>query len=1017
MRTFVGFCLANRSVVILFAALLMAAGAVSLVQMDQELVPSIDLPTVYVDTAQPGAAPAVVDRGISLPLSNALRPLPRVTGVSTQSAQGFSTVAVRFDLDSSLQADVDAVDRRLAQLTLPAGAGRPLVQTFSVTETPAITYSLAATDGDLVRATREANNVIAPAIRRAAGVSQVRVAGGARQQATVSVDATQLAASGLTLDQVVRALRADQVDVGAGELPSGTQTVPLEVRGGFATADEVRNAIVGTVPAAMGRPARTVRLADMATVASGPVPVNGISRTNGTASLSIQVLRQQNANAVALSDAVHARVAGLRLAPGDRLDLLSDDASDIRASLNDLVLEGLAGAALAILVIFLFLGSLRATLVTSVSLPASVLVALLATRAGGYSLNVLTLAGLTIAVGRIVDDAIVVLENSYRHLEAGETPVQAALNGTVGVASAITSSTLTTVAVFLPIGFAGGVISRFFLPFSITVTVSLLASLLVALTVVPVLVSLFGGRRRRPRQRETWLVRAYRPLLRWSLAGRLQKAAVLVLAAALLGGALAGATRLPQNFLAFGGTALLTGTVTLPAGTSTAETSRQLQRFESAVRSDRAVKLAVTTISSTDYGSYVAGFNTNQARLLLVLSSRDGTDQAARRLQRQLDGLYGAGSSQLAVSNHGLPGGVFLATASGADEAALRRASAAMVADLRGDGELANVGSDLEEQRPSTIATLDPAATAQHRVTPAQVASTVAEALTPQPAGALATGGEPVVLQLAPSSLGGGQIQSLAVAPGVTLGQVAAVTTQLAPSTISRQDGTRQVTVTAAILGQDASGAARRATGRLQQLALPAGVALGTGGTSDDIDQNFATMFRAIAVGAGIVFLILVGFFRTVTAPLVITLTMPLALIGAVASLLLLRQPLGLPALLGVLMVFGIVVSNAILLIDFTERSAGPTIRDALMVAGRARLRPIVMTAVATIVALVPVAAGLSRQGGGGLISQSLALVVEGGLVSSTLLTLIVIPIVYSLVRRSPRRHLRVVTPAEHAVE
>ncbi|MGH7884045.1 MAG: efflux RND transporter permease subunit, partial [Candidatus Dormibacteraceae bacterium] len=277
-----------------------------------------------------------------------------------------------------------------------------------------------------------------------------------------------------------------------------------------------------------------VRLDQIATISQGAVPIDGISRTNGTPSLQIEVIKASNGNAVTLSKDIQHRMSGVQLNSADNLVLLSDSAQDIRASLNDLLLEGALGALLAILVIFFFLRSLRATLVTAISLPTSVLVALLGTALGGFSLNVLTLAGLTVAVGRIVDDAIVVLENSYRHLQAGESPMEATLHGTTEVSSAVISSTLTTVAVFLPIGLAGGIISRFFLPFSVTVTISLLASLLVALTLIPVLVSLVMQRKANSGSRE--IVKPYHWTLRTVVNRSWRKTVALALPIGLGGG-------------------------------------------------------------------------------------------------------------------------------------------------------------------------------------------------------------------------------------------------------------------------------------------------------------------------------------------------------------------------------------------------------------------------------------------------------------------------------------------------
>jgi hydrophobic/amphiphilic exporter-1 (mainly G- bacteria), HAE1 family len=1008
VRRVVSWCLENRAVVLLFGFVLMGAGVLSIFRLNQELFPPVDFPTVYIVTSDLGANPAVVDRDITVPLSTVLNGLPHAQHVFGSSSQSFSEVQIQFAVDSNAKDDLDAVNQRLAQLQLPEGASKPLAQTFSFSAIPSMTYALAAADGNLSRVTREAKTIIAPALAGATGAAEIKVIGGEQTAITITLDASRLAVHQLAPFQVSQALTGAQVDLPAGQSLNGNKVVPVEVVSAVKTAADLRALPVGAGPPKPGEPPAIVTLGDVATVVEAPAPVNGITRTDGLPSLSIQVVRDPSGNAISLSNDIRSRIAKLQLDSNDRLSLIEDSATGIRASLNDLLLEGLIGALLAILVIFLFLRSVRATLVTAVSLPTSVLVALLGTNAGGFSLNILTLAGLTIAVGRIIDDAIVVLENSYRHLQMGESPKLAALNGAAEVSKAVISSTLTTVAVFLPIAVVGGIISKFFVPFSVTVTISLLASLLVALTLIPVLVSFFLQRRASlPAEHHDWLHRAYQPVLGWALANRLTKAVVLAVAVVLFAGAI-GAVASPlvaKNFFDFGSSAQLVGGVTLPPGTSAAETSAQLRSFETAAMADPDVKTVQVTIASSDYGGYTAGFVTNQGRLLVVVKDKLRSSAVADRLQQRLNELYGVGNARIVVNTFGPGSNRFEARASGQDDQALRQTSDLLLAKLQQDSELSNVQSDLAPAKPQMSVTVDPAKAAAHGLSPRAIAQIVAGALSPMPLGNLGGSGPAVTLRLDPSAVTAQKIAGLAVGPGTLLKDVATISNEVAPDSISRRDGIRLVTVSGTINGSDTTGPSTRASALVQSVSLPAGVKLDTGGTSEDINQSFQSMFEAIGIAIALVFIILVIFFRSVVTPFVILVSMPLALIGAIAALLITHRSLGLPALLGVLMVFGIVVSNAILLVDFTERARETkSTKDALLIAGSTRLRPIVMTAVATVVALLPVAIGLSTSGGGGLISQSLAVVVEGGLITSTVFTLVVIPVVYSLiVRRSGR--------------
>ncbi|MBJ7601671.1 MAG: efflux RND transporter permease subunit [Candidatus Dormibacteraeota bacterium] len=1068
MHSIVSWCLNNRPVVVLFSLVLMGAGVFSTFKLNQELLPSVEFPSVFILVQDPGAGPEQVDRDVSKPLSEGLTGLPRLKHVQTIASQGFSTVILTFDLDSSLKEDQDNTNQRLNQVQLPSGVGKPLVQTFSFNAIPSMTYTLAAKDGDLVRATREANDVIAPALTGATGSAQVKVSGGARERVLITLDGAKLADKGLSLQQVQQALSGANVDLPAGTTLDADKTLPVQASSSLRTIDDLKNLVVvssaeqaageqaaagqpaagqaATPPASSPAPSRTpaarpspnpapaapppaVRLGDVAKVELDNQQANGISRTNGLASLQIQVIRASNGNAVTLSDDVRQRIAKLKLDSRDDLQLSTDSAVDIKASLNDLVHEGLIGAGLAILVIFLFLGSLRATLVTAVSLPTSVLVALLGTSIGGFSLNVLTLAGLTIAVGRIVDDAIVVLENSYRHLQQGESPTDAALHGATEVSSAVISSTLTSVAVFLPIGVVGGIISRFFLPFSVTVTISLLASLLVALTLIPVLVSFILSAKARRQAHQAGgrhinagatapehvsrLARPYIPVLAWVLRRFYRKSLVVAVAAlALIGVLVLTYAAVPKNFFDLGGSAYITGNISLPPGTTSTATSDRVKAFEAAARSDPDVKTVEVTIASSDFGGYTGSVSENDARFNLIVKNKKSADQVRQRLQSKLDELYGKGGT-IGVQSFGPPSSAFSVSLSGRDPNTLRAASDQVVAKLSQNSDLANVKSDLTVRQPETLVSVDANKAAERGLTPNTVAFALAGVLNPKDVGTLGTGGTPITLRVDPSYVAAGKLADLPLGPGTTLKDVATMTRTDAPTTVTRVDGTQQVTVNADVLAADTQGASTKATQSVQSLQLPAGVSISTGGTQNDINDSFQQMFIAIGVAIAIVFIILVTFFRSVASPFVILGAMPLALIGGLLALYFTHQNLGLPALLGVLMVFGIVVSNAILLIDFVERNrAGRGLAEALVLAGSVRIRPILMTAVATIVALVPVATGFASEGGGGLISQSLAVVVEGGLISSTALTLVVVPILYSWIKRRGHHRYETAPPA-----
>jgi HAE1 family hydrophobic/amphiphilic exporter-1 len=1013
IRSIIGWCLGNRSVVVLLALVLLGGGVYSAAQLNQQLLPNTSFPEAVVLVSEPGAGPEQVDRDVAQPLGDALIGVPGLQHIRPNSTPGYAEIDLVFDYGTDLKAAIATVTQRVGQVQLPDTAGRPTVQTLSsTTATATMLYSLAARDGDLPRISREAHDLLVPALSGVPGVATVGVAGTAQRQVSINLDATKMAARGVSASTVQQALKNVQVDLPVGTTTRAGRTLPVQVIGAARSADDLKKIVVGTDAAAAGTaeagtpaPATPVTLGEIATVQDATAQTNGISRANGQAALTLEVVATPEGNAINISRDVRNQLSAIELNPNDSLQLVSDNAVAVQRSLDDLIVEGVAGAVLAVLVIFLFLHSVRGTLVTAVALPASVLVALLGTRVAGYSLNVLTLAGLTIAIGRIVDDAIVVLENSYRHLQAGDDPRQAAFHGASEVALPIVSSTLTTVAVFLPIALVGGFISLVFLSFAITVVVALLASLLVALTIIPVLVSLLLARRVKRAQGEPLLVRVYRPALSWALGGGARKGGVMAITAVLLAGAALVATRLPVNLFDLSTTEQLTGSVTLPAGTGAEQTSQQLKAFEARAKADPQVRMLLVTIGNGTEGSIAFAPQTNLASITVVARDRSQAPDLVDRLQREMDTLYGKGRGSIAVSAADSGGGsTFQETIGGSDPARLRQASDMVVAELRRDPGLTSVRSSLAAEQPQLQVAVDPARASARGLSPQAVAAALGPTLSPQAVGRLAGANTPVVLQVEPATTTADRLADLPLMPGVLLKDVATVANTFAPENVQRDNGKQQVTVTAQITSNDTAGASSAASARIDRMDLPPGVEVVAGGATDAIVTNFTSMYVAIGVAIAVVYVILVLFFRSLVTPLIILVTMPLSLVGGLLALFLFRQALGLSALLGILMLLGVVVSNGILLIDFTERerARGRPLQEALLTAGSARLRPILMTALATIVALLPVALGVSVGGGGGLISQSLAIVVEGGLVSSTVLTLVVLPVMYSLVVRRP---------------
>jgi HAE1 family hydrophobic/amphiphilic exporter-1 len=1158
MQRIVRWCLGNKSVVILATLLLIGSGAYATTQLNQELLPDISFPIVTISTPVSGAGPDLVDEQVTQPVEDAINGVQGIESVRSTSAQGFSVVLVEFDLDQDTEEAESDLQAALDGIPLPSQAGEPEVESQSASQFPILSLSLAARDGDLADLTEYAENDVVSAIEEVDGVSSVDLIGGAEKQVKVNLDPEKLKDKGLTTDAVVGAISGAEVDAPVGsvsvdgrETPvsatsglggiSALEDLPVGVEGGTTgaaptgtTSGAPTGAPSGSIPggvapdaagssAPAGAPTgaaptgvtapptaeepEPVLLGDVAEVREVDSDLSGVSRTNGEPSLGLNVVKETDANTVEVAAEVEKVLDDVRDEIGrDQVVVVLNSANDVEESVNGLVEEALVGAVLAILVIFAFLRSLRATLVTAVSLPTSVLAALLFSWVDNLTLNIITLAGLTIAVGRVVDDAIVVLENSYRYVQNGYEPEEAALKGTTEVASAITSSTLTTTAVFLPLALVGGIVSKFFVPLSITVALALFASLIVAVTVIPVLVSIFirshasagaprdpdedaedvpeDGRRRRVGgfarflvgvvvlvgasavalvvassagalggmpglpsgfidavdglvagfgavllvaiavaaalllvglivlvfragssgggESEGLLLRIYTPMLRWSLRHRF---VVLLLALLAFGGGLGLVRFLPVTFFPPSEERLLIADVELPAGTALGKTSDKLGPFEDFLQQDNAIKSYQVSIGgedTTDPESPVRP--SNRAQAFINVKENADVNKALDRVDEEGDDLYGE-NFQIQVLQNGPPQGGLEAVITGGSKRELADAADVVTKKFRQLDDVNNVESDLSGGTPEVEVKVDPEKAAKAGLSPALVSTSLGSLL----GGSTVTtlGDRPVVVGVPRGSADSLQeVRGLPVGSGTTVDDVAEVSEVGSPAAVSRDNGERAVTVTAQITSTDTQSVSANAQSALANVALPGNVEAQVGGENEDIDESFRNLFLSIIVALVLVFLILVVFFGSLRIPLVILLAVPLTTVGAFGALYLTNTAISVPSLLGILLLIGIVVSNAILLVDFATRFRDQyeTADEAILEAGRARLRPILMTAFATIFALMPLALGLSG-GGNGLISSSLAITVVGGLATSTFLTLLVVPVGYSLARKGRRKH------------
>jgi hydrophobic/amphiphilic exporter-1 (mainly G- bacteria), HAE1 family len=1008
MSALVRLSLRYKTVTLLLVVLLLGAGVFSVMALNQELFPSMDIPAVVVTAVQPGAGPAEVAEGLARPIEEAFRGTSGIRHVSSTSLESLVIVTAEYEYGTDMPAAEQQVRGHLDAITFPTGVAAPTVARFSVDSIPIIAM---AVFGDDAAATESyVDDQLLPALEATTGVGAVSTSGGSHQVVAVMVDPAALAEAGLSPSLVAQALAAANLSVPVGGVAIDGTQFPVRVSSTPDTLDEIK-----AVPVGGGLTLGEIALVTLADANSGTT----ISRTDGRPSIGLEIIKEQGANTLNIDDAIKQVLAENPPPEGVSIAEVVNQAPRIRTSVSELARDAVIGGLLAVAMILLFLRSVRSTLVAGVSIPLSLLVAFILMNISDISLNILTLGALSVAAGRVIDDAIVVIENTHRLMESGLPRREAVIQGTSQVIRPVTGSTITTVAVFLPMALVGGLVGEVFVGFALTVSFALLASLLVAITVVPVLADTFLKPRHHrvvDHAKESRLRAFYRPSLAWALRHR---AITLLGAVALLAASIFSLTAVPTNLFPGVEATALDVSLTAAPGTTLDSMSEQVAAIEDVVSGMPGVTEVMTVIgtSSTSLAALMGtGSGTNSAQLTVGLTADADTDTLTNIIEGliQQAGLAGAvsagsgyGSSQVSVE---VTGDDFAAVAAAATEIG------AGVAEIEG---LKNVTTNVAGDRPQLAVVVDPAAAAAHGLNPTLVAAAVRAAMTPTAATTVTIDGAPrqVLVMVNPAAVAGIEaLAALPVAAGVTLGEVATISEASTPTAVTFYDGSRSAEITGTIASENMGKVISDTQAVLDGYVLPDGVEATMGGAAAMMSESFSSLAVSMLIAVCLVYLAMVTTFGSLLTPFVILLTLPLAAIGAFPALLMTGRELGLTAMLGLLMLIGIVVTNAIVMLDFVERlrQQGMGVHEALLEGAQTRLRPILMTAGVTILALVPLALGFSQ---GALLSTSLATVVIGGLFSSTLLTLLVIPVVYSLfdgLRRRLTRHPRVQpAPAE----
>ncbi len=1053
MRRLIEIATERRVTIIMMMTAIVLFGMVSLSRLNLNLLPDISYPTLTVRAELTGAAPVEIENLLTKPIEEAVGVVRNVRLVRSVSRSGQADITIEFlwgtDMD---MAGVD-IREKLDILFLPLEASRPMLLRFDPSSEPIVRLGLLFKDGaasgsseaQLKALRRLAEDRVKAELEAEEGTAAVKVSGGLEDEIQIRVDQQKLSQLGISIGQIAERIRAENVNLSGGRLEEGNQRFLVRTLNEFQNVAEFRDAIVAYVA---GQP---VYLRDVATVEQGYKDREAITRVKGQESVELAVYKEGDANTVQVAERVKSRLESLRESLPDDMELITvyDQSTFISSAVADVRLAAILGGLIAILVLYGFLRDARATTIVGIAIPVSVIGTFLLMYTNKISLNIMSLGGIALAVGMLVDNSIVVLENIVRKKEQGEGIVEAARNGTAEVGSAVVAATLTTIAVFFPMVFISGIAGQLFRDQALTVTFALIFSLLVALTLIPMLASL-GAQSRYDDGGDgqaanwftrsvafivklfallflgirwlfwlvlwvpTWLLQGlyrsvaavYPGLLRWSLQHR---AIVILVSLLLFIATMALVPRLGSELIPQFSQGEFTANLRLPPGMPLAETDKAIQVAQRVAADIEAVELNYSvagTGNRLDANPVDAGDNTGTLSITLKEGSgRELENQTMAAMRTELATLPGVQYEFTRPSLLSFASPLQIEV-SGYDLDSLAKVSELVVQAMSASDRFTDIKTSVESGNPEIQIVFDQERAAKLGLAVRDIANSVVANVR----GELATRHtwrdkkiDVLVRSVDTRQSSIDEIRHLIVNPlserPVTLDAVADVTVSTGPSEIRRTAQDRVAIISANLAYGDLGAAASEANGIVSGIPMPAGISAIVSGQSEEMQDSFKSMQFALALAVFLVYLVMASQFESLIHPLVILFTIPLALVGAVLALFITGTTVNIVAFIGVIMLAGIVVNNAIVLVDLINqlRSQGKERMPAILEAGTARLRPILMTSLTTTLGLLPMAMGF---GEGSEVRTPMAITVIGGLTVSTLLTLVVIPVVYSLMDR-----------------
>jgi hydrophobe/amphiphile efflux-1 (HAE1) family protein len=994
---------------------LIVLGLFSYMKLNIDQFPDVDFPYVTATTVLPGAGPEQIETDVTKKIEDAVNTIAGVDHIQSVSQEGVSIVIVQFKLEVKGQQAAQDVREKIAAIRsdLPDDIEDPVIQRLDPASTPIFTLTVSG-ERSPKEITTFTKNVIKKRLENVSGVGRVDLVGGAEREIQIIVDAARMQAYNLSIQDVIQAVGAANVEIPAGNLEQGSRQILLRTMGKYTNVADFAKVVVATPGG------KVVHLSEVATVEDGVKEQESLSRLNGKQAVGLSILRQSGSNTVRVADAIQKQITVIQKElPSDmHLTIARDNSTFIRESVNDVLFDIIYGGLLAVIVVYLFLANMRSTLISAIALPTSIIASFIIMFALGFTLNTMSLLALSLAVGLLIDDAIVVIENIYRHMQDGESPVEAAKAATSEIGLAVMATTFTIVAVFVPVAFMPGIVGRFFYEFGITVSVSVLVSLFVAFTLTPMLSSRWLKGEDEELTNEGSLLRRglywfnhaftimsgkYRNAIQWSLGHR-----KTVIVGSLL-------IFLSSFFvMRFLGTAFFPTmdqsefnvVVTAAPGSSLAETSRLCEEAEHVLRKHPDVISTLTTIGT---GSDPVTRATILVKTVKKVERKKGIEQIMDEARQEIRTIPGANFGFQTTGGVGGNQKAAILSVRGDDFAVLQQVAQQVQYLFRTTPGAADVENSLETSKPEARLIIDREKASDLGINVSLIASSARAMVDGYVASKYQEGDEQFDIRIRLTKVDRSSIENVRAMTIkstkdagngqkvlIPLGSVAEIKQASGPSKINRYDRQREIRIDANLSGRLLGEVLGDVQKRTRQVSLPAGYSISVVGMGEMQAESFGNILMSLGLAIVFVYIVLAAQFESYKYPFAIMLALPMSLIGAVIALMVFKSALSVMSLIGIIMLMGLVTKNGILLVDFANvlRDRGHERSEALIMAGSTRLRPILMTTLAMVFGMIPVAFAF---GEGSEFRSPMGQAVIGGLITSTLLTLFVVPVVYSI--------------------